>query len=338
MSEQTHATLEGVRVLVTGATGFTGQVLTRKLCEIGADVCAIARPTSKKEGLSDLNIEWIEGQVYDPDVVKKACEGVEVIFNLATSFRDLEVDEEEQIRVHVGGAKLLAEEVVDSPNFKRFVQVSTVGVHGHIDQPPATEDYRMAPSDDYQKTKLDAEVWLQEFRQKRSLPLTIIRPAQIFGPGDRRLLKLFKMAKQPLFFIVGQGKCLLHFVHVDDLANAIILSVTNPGAEGETFIIGDNESVTLESVGREIAAEFETSQKVFRLPSWPFEAAAHVCEAICRPLGWKPILGKRRLHFYFNDRSFNTEKMRTKLGYECQAGGIEGLKRTAEWYKEKGWL
>lgn len=330
--------LAGSEVLVTGATGFTGSVLVRKLAGTGASVRAIARASSDITPLEGLGIRWFRGDVFDPAVVAEATEGVSFIFHVAAAYRDAGITERDYANVHVESTRLLAEAAAKIPGFLRFVHVSTVGVHGHIDDPPADETYRFAPGDIYQQTKAEAETWLHGFARENGLPYTVIRPAAILGPGDRRLLKVFKMASRPVFVLLGRGPCLYHLIHVDDLTDAMIAAATRPAALGETFICGNEEAVTLEQMGRIIAGALDRRFRVLRLPAWPFFLAADVCECVCRPLGLRPPIYRRRVAFFTKDRSFDTRKMRERLGCVPRYSNVTGLTQTARWYREKGWV
>ena len=325
-------------VLVTGATGFTGQVVVRKLCERGLKVRAIARATSDRGALAGLPIEWITGQVYDPAVVARAVEGVGHILHVAASYRQAGVADAEYRRVHVESTQLLAGAALRQPGFQRLVLVSTVGVHGHIEHPPADETAPFAPGDIYQRTKAEAETWLHGFARAQGLPYAVIRPAAIYGPGDRRLLKVFKMAKAPVFVLLGSGACLYHLIHVEDLAEGIIRAAWHPRAAGEAFICGDARAISLEHMGRVIAGELQRPFRLVRLPVGPFFLAADITEAVCRPFGWSPPIYRRRVAFFTKDRSFDTKKIRDVMGFACAWNTDDGLRATARWYREHGWL
>ena len=328
----------GSTVLVTGATGFTGTVLTRKLAGLGVSLRAIARPSSDRSGLDGVKIQWFAGNVFDPQVVAAATDGVSHIIHVAAAYREAKLSDRDYEAVHVESTRLLAAAALKNPGFQRFVHVSTVGVHGHIEHPPADETAPFRPGDIYQRTKAEAENWLHMFAREKHLPYTVIRPAAIYGPGDRRLLKLFKMATRPFFVLLGRGKCLYHLIHVEDLADAMIVAAVHPAAAGEAFIIGNPESVTLEQMGRIIAGTLGRSFRVVRLPAWPFFAAGAVCEAVCRPLGLEPPIYRRRVAFFTKDRSFDTRKMRERLGFVPSYSNEDGLAMTARWYREHGWL
>lgn len=326
-------------VLVTGATGYTGQVLTKKLVSLGCRVRAIARASSDLTPFEGLPIEWFRGDVFDRDAVRAASEGVEYVFHVAAAYREARISDETYVRVHVDSTRLLAEALVGSARLKRFVHVSTVGVHGHIDEPPADENYRFSPGDIYQRTKAEAEVWIREFSARNNFPMAVVRPAAIYGPADKRLLKLFRMATRPFFPLFGRGQGLYHLIHVDDLTDIFITAALHPKALGEVFIAGNAEPSRLREIVSAIAAEVGNSQIRFvRLPAWPLFLAADICELICKPLGVEPPLYRRRVAFFTKDRAFNTRKLRELLEYRYSVEVQDGLRSTARWYRERGWM
>lgn len=329
----------GTLVLVTGATGYTGAVLTRKLVGLGCKVRAIARVSSDVSQFEGLPIEWIRGDVFDEDVVKQAVDGVAYVFHVAAAYREANIPDKTYSLVHVESTRLLANYLVGCATLKRFVHVSTVGVHGHIDEPPANEEYRFSPGDIYQRTKAEGELLIRAVAEERGFPLAVVRPAAIYGPGDKRLLKLFKMAARPVFPLFGKGRGLYHLIHVDDLTDIFITAALHPAAKGGVFIAGNAEPSELREIARTIASEIgNSSLRFIRFPAWPLFLAADLCEWICRPLGIDPPLYRRRVAFFTKDRAFNTSRLREVLGYRYSISVDEGLRSTARWYREKGWL
>jgi len=324
--------------LVTGASGFSGSLLVRKLVACGVEVRAIARQSSDLTQFGSLALKWFRGDVFDPETIKTASQGVDYIFHLAAAYREAGIKDETYFKVHVESTRLLAEAAIKNPNFKRFIHISTVGVHGHIDNPPAAEDYRFSPGDVYQETKAQAELWLHQFAKSNKLPYCVIRPAAIYGPADKRLFKVFKLASKPFFPILGNGKCLYHLIHVDDLCDAIILAATAESALGQAFIIGNPNANSLSEIATIISKELGRKTRVIRIPAEPFFLLAALCEAVCKPLGLSPPIYKRRVAFFTKDRSFDTTKMQTVLGYVPKYSSFEGLIETTRWYVENKWL
>ena len=331
--------LKDKQVLVTGATGFSGQALCRKLAKAGARIRAIARHSSNISTLDDINIEWMRGDVFDESVLKSAVEGVNYIFHIAAAFNQEMESEEDYRKVHVYSTQILARLVTGKPDFVRFMHVSTVGVHGHIEIERADEEYRFSPGDAYQRTKLEAELWLVEYSKETGLPYSVVRPGPIYGPGDKRLLKLFKMAKMGFVLMLGKGQGMSHLIHIDDLTNIFILAATREEAQGQAFIAASNDApISIIDLGKMIGKHMGKGVKTIRLPLWPFYLAADVSSAVFPKLGLQPPIYRRRVDFYTKDRQFDNSKLRRLLGYESNVGIEEGIEETVRWYQAKGIL
>ena len=324
-------------VLVTGAAGYTGSFLVRKLVARGVSVRGLVRDTSDTTHLAHLPVRWLRGNVYDPALIREAVEGVSTIFHLATPYRRALASAREMHDVHVVSTQLLAYEATRTKTPPRFVHVSTVGVHGHIEEPPADESYPMQPRDDYQETKAQAEVWITEFGREEGLPVTVVRPAAIFGPGDRRLFKVFWMVAHRLVPVVGSGKHLYHLVHVDDLTDFMILVSKDLRAIGETYICGCERAISYQHFLKTIASQYGRSFSLVKLPAAPMLALADVCERVFCALRLNPPLYRRRVSFFLCDRSFNTHKMRS-IGFIPRRTIDAALRETAQWYVDHGWL
>jgi len=326
------------KVLVTGATGFAGSHLVRALLRQGADVRALARPSSDRGPFTGLPVEWVIGDITEAAAVREAVRGVARVFHLASLYRDSRADRDAQHRVHVTGTRLLAEAALASPQLTCFVHVSTIGVHGHIAHPPGDEESPFQAGDDYQETKAEAELWLRAFARQTGLPLTVIRPAAIYGPGDRRLLKLFRMAARGWFPVIGNGNNWVHLVHVDDLTSALLLAAQDPRALGEVFICAGPQALRLRAIMALIGQTFGRRVRLIPLPAGPLFALAALCERACLPLRLSPPLYRRRLAFYTKDRAFKTDKIRDRLGFVSRIPAAEGIPALARWYLDAGWL
>jgi nucleoside-diphosphate-sugar epimerase len=211
-----------------------------------------------------------------------------------------------------------------------------VGVHGHVDQPPADETYRLAPGDEYQRSKLEGERLALRCHRETGLPVAVIRPTAIYGPGDTRLLKLFRMAAMRPKIVLGSGKIYYHMVHVDDLVQGFLLAAEVDAAVGETFIVGGEEVLTLNQLLDRIATTLGSPGRVLHLPARPIQLLGSVCEALCRPFGLSPPLYRRRVDFFTKSRAFCIDKAKRVLGYRPAVSLHEGLAGTAASYRALG--
>lgn len=263
---------------------------------------------------------------------------VNYIFHMVTPFREAKSPDIGYHNVHVLSTQLLAKAALNQPDFRRFVHVSTIGVHGHIEHPPGDENSPMKPGDMYQQTKLEGEIWIREFAEHSGLPVTVVRPAGIYGPGEKRLLKIYRWVAKKRVPVLGNGSNLLHFVHVDDLTDCFILTAIHPQAVGEVFICGSEAAMTFKQMVNLVGDYYGVTPKFLQFPRVPIFALGDVLEFICRPLGIEPPIYRRRLAFYTKDRSFSTAKMQNLLGFSPAHSDQEGLQELAQWYLDQGWI
>ena len=325
-------------VLVTGGTGFTGTYMLKKLCSLGYTVRAIKRPTSDISELTNMPIEWFEGNVYDQELLSKAMQGVNQVYHLAAAYRTTNLPDRELIDVHLTSTQLLCELALQQPNFERLVLVSTIGVLGHVEKPPINESAPYNPGDLYQSTKADAEKWLIEFSKNNDLPFSIVRPAAIYGPGDRRLLKFFKMAKLPLIPLIGFSRGLYHMIHVEDLVEFIWFTTTTDETLSNIYICGNPKANTLKQMLTTIAGHYGKKARFIHIPATPLFILARTVEVIAKKIDVEPIIYPRRVAFFTKDRSFDTSKMNALSDFSYKYSEETGLKELAEWYQKKNWL
>lgn len=324
-----------MKFLVTGATGFVGGHLVRRLVNDGHYVKALVRRGRDTGGL-DSKVEIIYGDIRDLVSLDEATRGIDIVYHTAAIVREAGVPDSFFYEVNVKGTENLLKASLMN-GVKRFVHISTCGVHGDVQNPPATEESPFNPEDIYQKTKIESERLAMDF-WRMGLPVVIIRPAGIYGPGDTRLLKLFKLIKERKFFMVGDGKTLFHLVYIDDLIDALILAVKVPEAVGEAFLIAGERYLSLNELTRLIAYFFGVPQRKVRLPVLPIRLLAMAMEFTFKPLRAEPPLFRRRVDFFTKNRAFDISKAKRVLGYSPRVDIEEGVRLTVEWYREKGLL
>jgi nucleoside-diphosphate-sugar epimerase len=208
-------------------------------------------------------------------------------------------------------------------------------VQGQIDDPPATEEYRVEPGDHYQESKLEGERLAVEYSAK-GFPLVVVRPVGIYGPGDLRFLKLFRAIHRRRFVMIGSGETLYHLTYIDDLVEGFLLAGRSPHALGEVITIAGRRYTTLNELVALIARVLGKPRPRLRIPFAPVYAASVLCERACTLIGVSPPLYPRRVEFFSKDRAFDITKARRLLGYEPAVELEEGLRRTATWYRQAG--
>jgi dihydroflavonol-4-reductase len=330
-----------VKVLVTGATGFTGGHLARTLAERGDQVKALVRPRSlerfRTSAAAAAGVEAVSGDLADPASVARASEGVSVVYHIAATYREAGQPDSAYRAVNVEGTRHVLE-AARAANASRVVHCSTGGVHGHIAHPPANEDAPFNPGDIYQETKLEAEQLAREFGRTRGLDVVIARPIGIHGPGDLRFLRLFRGLNRGRFPVLGSGNIFYHLTYIDDLVEGFRLCGEVPAAAGRTYLLAGARYTTLNELIRLIAAELKVSPPRLHVPVWPVWTAGLLCEMICVPLRIEPPIYRRRVDFFTKSRAFDTTRARTELGFSPKVSLEEGIKRTASWYRAEGLL
>lgn len=326
-----------MRDLVTGATGFTGRRLARHLAASGRQVRALVRDPARAADLAAAGIELAAGDIRDRAAVERAMAGVEVVYHVAAVYRQAAVPEETYRAVNATAAGTIVEAAA-AAGVRRVVHCSTVGVHGDVERPPASENAPLRPGDIYQTTKLEGERLARDTGQRLGVPVTIVRPTGIYGPGDRRLLKLFRGVARGWLPLLGSGKIYYHLTYIDDLVEGFRLCGEHPAAADRTYILAGGEVTTLNELVALIAAAAGTKPPRLHLPVWPFWAAGALCEAVCVPLGLEPPIYRRRVDFYTKSRAFDITRARQEIGYAPSVSLRDGVARTLEWYRANGWL
>lgn len=326
------------RALITGAAGFTGLALTSYLAAQGHPVRGLVRNRNQSTVLEQRGVEVVTGDLRDRNTIQKALEGIDTVYHLAAVFRHAGVPDTEYRTVHVDATRQLVE-CSAAAGVRRIMHCSTVGVHGHVEgDAPAAEDAQLRPGDIYQLTKLEGEQVAVRTADRVGVPLTVVRPGPIYGPGDHRLLKLIGGVARGRFILLGDGRPRFQMVYVGDLVEGFRLAAETPTAVGRTYIITGEEAPTLNELVLTIASVAQVPPPRTRLPVWPFWIAGALCEAICVPLRIEPPIYRRRVSFFTSNRWFDISRARTELGYAPKVSLRDGISRTLESYRRLGWV
>jgi nucleoside-diphosphate-sugar epimerase len=328
-----------MKTLVTGGTGFAGSHLVKRLKKEGYGVRALVRRSSDYSSLKNLGVELFYGDITDRKSVFEAIKGQEWVFHIAAAYRQANLTQKEFWNVNFEGTKNILDACVEHM-VKRLVHCSTIGLVTSVKNPPADETTHVCPGDAYQESKCKAEFEVLKYVSEKNLSATVIRPCAIYGPGDWRLLKMFKMISKKRFIFFGNGNAYFHMVYIDDLIDAFLLAAQKKEAVGEVFIIGSENYLTLNELARLIALEFGVPAPKIHLPYIPFEIAAAFIEWAYKKFKIKkaPPIYKRRMAFFKKSRAFSIEKAKRILGYTPKVELKTGIHLTAQWYIENGYI
>jgi dihydroflavonol-4-reductase len=329
-----------MKVLITGGTGFIGSRLALACLEKGDSVSVMGQENSGAESENRKSIETKGGKitigsVTDRQKVFETVKGADVVYHFAAAQHEANVPDQTFWDVNVAGTKNVIEASLKA-RVKRFVHGSTIGVYGSSLQGRLDEQSPLEPDNIYGVTKLEAEKIVRSFSEK--LEVVVIRISETYGPGDRRLLKLFRGIRKNAFPIIGNGHNIHHLVYIGDLIQGLHLAATEEQAVGEVLVLSGKEALTTSAMIETVATELGKRSPRLRLPLLPFLMLATVAEKLCRPMGIQPPLHPRRMDFFRKSFLFSQEQSQRILGFVPRVSFQEGVAETARWYRAMGYI
>jgi len=328
-----------MRILITGGTGFIGSRLAVRCRKNGQMVKALGKINSHVEKknvkyIRSRGVEVVSGSVTDREFVFKQVGGVDIVYHLAAAQHESNIADQVFRDVNVEGTRNILDACVYH-KVRRLIHGSTIGVYGSRDE-QIDEMAPCRPDNIYGRTKLEAEKLVLSYASK--LPVTVVRISETFGPGDRRLLKLFKAIQNKMFFMIGCGKNLHHLIYIDDLVSGIIKSAESNAAIGHVLLLAGKEAITTDEMVQTIAAELKTNVPGFKAPLMPVMLMARVLETILPPLGISPPLHRRRMDFFKKSFVLSGQKAAELIDFQARFSFRQGVAETVDWYREKGYL
>jgi nucleoside-diphosphate-sugar epimerase len=318
-------------ILVTGATGFIGTSLVRRLLQEGASVRVLARSPKKARPLATEGAQVVVGDVTDPTAIASAMDGVRVVYHLAGRLFAPDVPASEYRRTHVDGTKLL---LAHCAGIERFVHCSTTGVLGATGEEPADENAPPNPTNAYEATKADAE----QAVRTGTLPAVIARPGLVYGPGDLHLLPFFRAVLRRRFRPIGRRPVWLHPIYIDDMTEALLRCGQHADAVGECFNLAGTEPVSLAGLADAIAKAGGTRVPSGYIPLPAALAVAAVGDRLPSHLKQTAPLTRSRLDFLTHSRVYDVSKAQRLLGFEAATDLPTGAARSMAWYRDEGYL
>ncbi len=323
--------------LVTGASGFLGQALVKTLRAEGRPVRAIMRRNASEASriaVAALGAEiWI-AEITDVQALRSALDGVTSVFHLAGRLYAPGTPDAVYAQTHVGGTQALLTACADVAGLRSIVHCSTTGVLGPTGIHPADEMAPLRPSNIYERTKAAAEQ-IALAGAANGLPLTVVRPALVYGPGDLHLLGWFRAIQRGYYRVVGSGASLLHPIYISDLVNGMQRAANTSAAVGRVYHLVGHAALPIRDLAAAIAAALGRRLPRVHIPLSAALIGATMLEAIPGvPVARLPLT-RSRIQFMTQSRAYKGERARRELGFTPQVGLATGLTRTVAWYRQQ---
>lgn len=319
---------------VTGGTGFVGSHLVDLLLRDGCEVRCLVRNPTRLRWLQGKPVTLFEGDLGAREVLRIGASGVDVVFHLAglTAARN----REEYFAVNVEGGcnvAMAALEAVVPPGL--FVFVSSLAAVGPARADEIVDEKRVPePVTEYGRSKLEGERKLSAIR---ALPLVVIRPTAVYGPRDEGFYPLFRLAARGVLPIFNPS-ARISLIHVEDLARGILASASD-GRPGETYYLAHPEALTASRFPNLFESALGRRVRGFKVPGPLLKGASVVSEALGKVSRRMPIFNRDKVkELTAPGWICSTVKSERDLGFTARINAEVGLGRTAQWYKDQGWL
>ncbi|MFN2137036.1 MAG: NAD-dependent epimerase/dehydratase family protein [Candidatus Promineifilaceae bacterium] len=333
-------TLKEKKVVMTGATGFVGSALAEALLTEGVELHALTRPTSDLGRLKHLDISWHVGDITRPESMEGLFDGAEYVIHVAGLLGAAGIPDATYRRINTAGSNNVFSEAMSGGARPRVIYISSAGVLGPFSgqegEPAPDESSPLAPSNAYEQSKAAAEMVARSY-VAAGLPLIIVRPEFIYGPGDLHVLGLFRTIKRRQFFFIGDGHNTCHPTYIDDTVDGL-LRVMWDGQPGEIYHITGPRPITFRTLAETIAAELGVPAPRLALPKPLVLLGAAGAETVATRLGRSVPLSRTGVAFFSENRRSTYAKAQAELGYEPQFDIKEGVARSVAWYREQGLL
>jgi Nucleoside-diphosphate-sugar epimerases len=327
-----------MNILVTGGTGYIGEHFIPELIDRGHKVRLLVRNIEKANKIFGTQCDYHIGDITDKDSLKGCCDSVDIVFHMVAKVGN-ELPSEENFaafrKVNVEGTRNIIEE---SKDVKKFIFISSIAAMGIVKENPINENSKCSPYLPYQITKYEAEQAILE-RCKEGFPGIIIRPTKVYGVGEHEYsyLTLAKLCKKGIFPKVGRGHNYTSNIYITDFVQALVKLVDN-GVLGETYILTSDESIDFVESGKIIAEVMGKKIAVIPVPAGFMIFAVTIEESILNFMHKKPIVTKKNIEATLTDRIYDVSKAKREIGFLPEISIEEGIRKTVNWYVEKGLL
>lgn len=320
-------------VLVTGASGFVGGHLTRRLAERGHRVRVLVRSGSDRTGCAEAAADIVVGALDDVDSLRRATAGVTHVYNCAGMSADWGPWEDFR-RVNVDGAKNVVEAAHAAGTVRRVLHVSTTDVYGYPRRPC---DESTEPTDiglPYNRSKLLGERAVRLAADRTGVPVTVVRPVSVYGPGSKDfVIEIGNLLRQGQMVYIRKGEVPAGLIYVDNLVDAMINAATSDQTAGKVYNLRDPQLTTWREYIGALADGMGIKPPRMSLPTPVATTVATVSEGLYRTLGIKarPVLTRHAVHLFDRDQSYAIDRAQEDFGFKSEIDFPEGLRRTLAW-------
>lgn len=327
-------------ILITGASGFVGSAVLRKLIGRGHEVRALVRPSSVRRNLEGLPVDIVEGDLMAPETLKPALKGCKGVFHVAADYRLWAPDPSGMFAANVDGTRAIMAAALEG-GVERIVYTSSVATLGLLPGgQPADEDTPVRFEDmigPYKQSKFLAEAEVRALVETEKLPVVIVNPSTPIGPRDikptptGRMIVEAASGRMPAYVDTG-----LNIVHVDDVAEGHLLAFEK-GEVGERYILG-GENLSLNEILSTIAGITDGKAPRWRIPHGLVLPLAYGAEAWTRLTGGsEPFVTVDGLRMARKKMFFSHRKASRALGYAPRPA-IDALADACQWFRDQGYL
>jgi len=320
-----------MRVCVTGGTGFLGTALVRDLVARRVPVRVLARPSRRADLLETQGAEVVRGGLGDPDCIARAVEGVDLVYHLAAKV-DTPGSRAAFLETNVGGTERVLTACLRQ-GVGRVVYASSLAVYGPVPSGQRIDEdtpYDESPQlrDFYAESKILADQFAVTFARKTALPITIIRPGIVYGPGKQLPVGLLGFTLGKTNFVFGNRDNHIPLNYVENLVDAMQLAAHSGGGQLRQFNIVDDDELTLVKY-HAVRTEMDKTVTHF-FPGWPIMLAGPLAEIAIRvlPVGGSMRFSKHQLTRALQDRWYDTRRIREKTGWAPKVALRDALHRT----------